>query len=932
MRKTVISLIFFILLPFSVYPFQVTKHPSPVLSPLPSPLWDTHEVEPSSVIKDGDTYKMWYTAYDGKTYRIGYMSSKNGDDWERLENPVLDVSSKEFWDNFGVAYPFVMKEGAVYNMWYTGSNGKRMAIGYATSDDGIKWVKHPSVVLQPESREAWDGYGASYPFVVKEGEIYKMWYAGFDGEIHAIGYAFSKDGMKWERFKKNPVFTPKSGWDGMEVIHPYILKTKTGYRMWYSGKGDRAIFGDPFRIGHAVSSDGIHWRKSKTSVLDPAKGGSWEMMGVYRPVILQKTEDKRQKTEYVMYYAGFNGRRVRIGLAFSKDGNIWNRYEKNPAIDVKEGKSWASASVFRGTIVKEGDLYRIWYAGSNDTKTRIGHAVSRDGINFVKFPEKPVLEGGNGWERIDAAYPFVVKEDDTYKMWYTGSDGSSLRIGYATSRDGITWEKYSGNPVVDLGKAGSWDSMQIAYPSVIRDSEGYRLYYAGFDGKKMRVGFAFSRDGVHWKKSDKNPVMESEIGISYPWVIKVHSERSESNGYSFKMWYSKLGGGSTGSPSGYNIFMAESSDGIRWKGSDNPLLPPFNKGGKGGFEGESKGPFVLKEGGSYWMGFESFDGSANRIYLAAPMNSVNWTVFDKALLDVSAGDDWESYGVSSGTVIKDGGVYKLWYSGHDKYKYRIGYAVSEDGIDWKRSSENPVMDTGTAGSWDSDCAAYPFIIKDGDIYKMWYNGFGRDMPPSIGYATSKDGVHWERYPEPALTPGSAGIWDSYFVGYPTVIKEGDKYLMWYAAIDNPYRPWRIGYAESKDGISWVRHDEPVLNTGQYGEWDESGISYPRVIKNGSKYILWYSGINRGALRIGIALSEDGIHWEKSAENPVIDIGEEGAWDEVCVFSPMVLFENNRYKVWYTGFNNERIYNIGYAEIEGLGETMMPAAIIKSKPR
>lgn len=906
----VFFIILFNLLPASAFSFQINKHPSPVLSPLPSPLWDTHEVEPSSVIKDGDTFKMWYTAYDGKNYRIGYMSSKNGLNWERLENPVLDVSSKEFWDNFGVAHPFVIKDGAVYKMWYTGSNGRLMAIGYATSDDGIKWVKHPTVVLQPQGREEWDGYGILYPFVVKEGKIYKMWYAGFDGESHAIGYATSKDGMKWEKSKKNPVFAPQSGWDGIEVIHPYILKTKIGYRMWYSGKGDKAIFGNSFRIGEAVSSDGIHWRRGKTSVLDPAKGGSWEMMGVYRPVILQKTEDRRQTTEYLMYYAGFNGRRVRIGLAFSKDGNIWNRYKKNPVIDVKEGRAWASASVFRGTIIKDGEIYRMWFAGSNDTKTRIGHAVSRDGINFEKFPKNYVLDvSENGWDSMDAAYPFVLKEGGIYKMWYTGSDGSNLRIGYAVSQDGIKWDKHPDNPVLNLGKEGSWDGVHIAYPSIIRDSRGYRLYYSGFDGKKMRVGFAFSLDGVHWKKSDKNPVMESDISISYPWVIKEDDR--------FKMWYSRLAG-----VSGYNIFMAESSDGIRWKSSDNPLLPPFNKWGERGFEGESKGPFVFKEDGSYYLGFESFDGSFNRIYLATFMDSESLKVLDKALLDVGAGDDWESYGVSGGTVMKDGGVYRLWYSGHDKYKYRIGYAESEDGINWKRSDKNPVMDTGTEGSWDSSCAAYPSIIKDGGIYKMWYYGYGKDMPPSIGYATSKDGIYWERYPDAVLSPGNTGMWDSYFVGYPSVIKEGDKYLLWYAAIDNPYGPWKIGYAESKDGISWVRHDEPVLDVGQYGEWDESGISYPKVIKEGNKYTLWYGGIDGGSLRIGIAVSEDGIRWEKSDDNPVIDIGDEGEWDEVCAFSPMVLSENNKYKVWYTGFNRERIYKIGYAEIEKLGKAIM----------
>ena len=442
--------------------------------------------------------------------------------------------------------------------------------------------------------------------------------------------------------------------------------------------------------------------------------------------------------------------------------------------------------------------------------------------------------------------------------------------------------------------------MQIAYPSVVRNSQGYRLYYAGFDGKKMRVGFAFSQDGIQWKKSKKNPVMEDNISISYPWVIKENNK--------FKMWYSRLG-----SDLKYNIFMAESPDGIKWESLDNPLIE---------FEGDSKGPFAFSEDGSYWLGFESFNGSLNRIYLASSMDSETWTVFDKALLDVSAGDDWEHHAVSSGTIMKDEGIYKLWYSGHDKYKYRIGYAVSEDGINWKRTDENPVMDTGAAGGWDSDCAAYPFVMKEDGIYKMWYYGFGKDAPPSIGYAASKDGIYWERHPEPVLTPGKAGIWDSYFVGYPSIIKEGDKYLMWYAAVDNPYGPWRIGYAESKDGISWVRNDEPVLDTGQYGEWDESGVSYPRVIKEGNKYILWYSGINGGSLRIGIALSGDGIHWEKSADNPVIDIGDEGKWDEVCAFSPMVLFENNKYKVWYTGFDRSRIYKIGYAEIENFDKAIM----------
>ena len=98
-------------------------HAQPVLSPGPPPSWDGQDVEPGSVIKDGSIYKIWYTGFDGKRYRIGYAFSKDGFKWERHDEPVLKEGEKNNWDGFSVAYPSVVKDGDIYKMWLTGSNG-----------------------------------------------------------------------------------------------------------------------------------------------------------------------------------------------------------------------------------------------------------------------------------------------------------------------------------------------------------------------------------------------------------------------------------------------------------------------------------------------------------------------------------------------------------------------------------------------------------------------------------------------------------------------------------------------------------------------------------------------------------------------------------------------------------------------------------------
>ncbi|MBC8232919.1 hypothetical protein H8E77_25535 [bacterium] len=88
--------------------------------------------------------------------------------------------------------------------------------------------------------------------------------------------------------------------------------------------------------------------------------------------------------------------------------------------------------------------------------------------------------------------PTVVYDGIEYHVWYTGYDGSNLSIGYATSSDGVTWNKHADNPVLELGQSNSWDSTGVSGPTTVMfGAEDFRMWYTGYDGANMRIGFSY---------------------------------------------------------------------------------------------------------------------------------------------------------------------------------------------------------------------------------------------------------------------------------------------------------------------------------------------------------------------------------------------------------------------------------------------------------
>jgi predicted GH43/DUF377 family glycosyl hydrolase len=259
----------------------------------------------------------------------------------------------------------------------------------------------------------------------------------------------------------------------------------------------------------------------------------------------------------------------------------------------------------------------------------------------------------------------------------------------------------------------------------------------------------------------------------------------------------------------------------------------------------------------------------------------------------------------------------LWFGGNDGTKDHIGYASSIDGKTWIEYENNPVFNPGPAGSWEDESISGPYVLFDGSTYHMWYAG-NDGKNTRIGYATSSDGIAWTRYEgNPVMDKGSAGSWESVGVWPDCIYFDGSTYHMWYGGGDGTSIESRIGYATSSDGITWNKYeDNPVLEPDTV-TWDQAGRGAPHVLFHDNQYHMWYTGSDVGWLwgldGVGYATSPDGIEWKKYENNPVIepDIGE---WDSQYAGYTRVLWDstNAKFQMWYLGGNSDWYAKIGYA--------------------
>lgn len=280
------------------------------------------------------------------------------------------------------------------------------------------------------------------------------------------------------------------------------------------------------------------------------------------------------------------------------------------------------------------------------------------------------------------------------------------------------------------------------------------------------------------------------------------------------------------------------------------------------------------------------------------------------LLDGEAGE-WDNHSAFIPRVIYHNNIYKMYYTGRQNDYYQIGYATSEDGINWTKDPGNPIIPLGTEGAWDRNRAATQILLIN-DTLHMWYQCWtpGNDNY-SIGHGYSVDGLNWCLCSGPVLERGGGGVWDEAFVQGATVLYDGHLYHMWYGGSTNEEETM-IGYATSSDGINWTKFScNPVIELGAQGTFYDEKVFFPYVIYDDNKFKMWFTAYDGYYGRIGYAESLNRIEWAIYTY-PIVDAGEWGGWDQEFPHAPCILKQENNYKMWYGG-DWWSFMRIGYAD-------------------
>lgn len=156
-------------------------------------------------------------------------------------------------------------------------------------------------------------------------------------------------------------------------------------------------------------------------------------------------------------------------------------------------------------------------------------------------------------------------------------------------------------------------------------------------------------------------------------------------------------------------------------------------------------------------------------------------------------------------VVDDGTVY-LFHVRISDGGYRIHLALSEDGVEF-RELDGPVLDVGSADSWDSHTVTTPKVFRDGDQWCLSYAGDSErlDDPTGIGLACSDDLLSWEKIPgNPVFTVGGRDDFDSVSVASPILRRSRGGYEMWYAGSDRSIRDG----LHSQVGVAVLSEQQP----------------------------------------------------------------------------------------------------------------------------
>lgn len=293
---------------------------------------------------------------------------------------------------------------------------------------------------------------------------------------------------QWLFYGGNPVLVrgELDSWDDFKVGSPVVIKEGSRYRMWFRGChfiGEEYTCG----IGHAVSTDGVIWKKSPEPLLVIEDASRSKLLDTI--AVLRVAEER-----YMMWYSlssdWFAGRSyATIYLATSKDGLNW---KQDGAVlrAVRKGTTIASSAFY------DGKVFHLWYVDSTseDKPKALMHVTSSDGIKWqvagwtfintlgVDPGRLWILSDGRGGYRGLFTYPFEQQNEKGL-------------FGMLISADGNTWEKRDEG--MNVSRAPLKKDVIADAPAVLLESGGFWMWFVlrPKDGAEA-IGVAYHKGGL----------------------------------------------------------------------------------------------------------------------------------------------------------------------------------------------------------------------------------------------------------------------------------------------------------------------------------------------------------------------------------------------------------------------------------------------------
>ena len=291
-------------------------------------------------------------------------------------------------------------------------------------------------------------------------------------------------------------------------------------------------------------------------------------------------------------------------------------------------------------------------------------------------------DGTLWWARSGAQLPTAeVINDEVIRVYFGSKDAEGFgRTGSVDldARDPSKVLDVAREPLLDLGELGAFDDCGAVPNSVVEFAGRKHLYYQGFQ-RTERVpyltftGLAVSGGGGDFAKVSRTPVMDRTD--EEPFIRSTPCVVVDGDG--LKMWYVST---------------------VKW---------------------------TRDEHGVHYVCV---------VRHATSRDGVAWETHPQICLEPDLPDE---YAVGRPSVVRDGGLYRMWYSIRSFSKlYSMGYAESSDGITWERRDAEVGIEKSDAG-WDSEMICYPSVVRAGGRRLLFYNGNGRGVS-GFGYAVSDE--------------------------------------------------------------------------------------------------------------------------------------------------------------------------------------------------